>query len=104
MVSRNPWVTTFGHFSISLLPKYWATRALVYDRTPMNKDIQKKEATPPPSDAAMWVGLTRDMKKRSVKIMTANAPWEMTMGYASVSSSRVVDVLALSVWSVTGRF
>ena len=61
-VMINPCVTTFGHLSTSPAPRYWAASAFAYENSPIKKQKEKKDATPPPSAAAMCIGSICDMK------------------------------------------
>ena len=58
----------------------------------MNKEKVKNEATPPPSAAAICVESICDINQRSVKIITAKAPWDTIMGRESRNNSRNVVI------------
>ena len=56
----------------------------------MNTAAVKNVATPPAMAAAMYSGPSHARKNRSQNTITAQEPWDTTIGRAMSSSSRVV--------------
>src|SRR6056297_3824572 len=58
---------------------------------PVKKQMETKNVTPPPRDAATCTESIRDRKKRSANIIRANAPCDTTIGSARRNNSFSVN-------------